>query len=106
MDSQIKALGKRLKNEIRVYQRVIADQRTPRSARWLLGCAVAYAVSPIDLIPDFIPIVGHLDDILVLPLLVWLALRLVPDGLLAEARASVTAEQAGRGKGLPPGPHP
>jgi uncharacterized membrane protein YkvA (DUF1232 family) len=56
-------------------------------ARWLLGAAVAYALSPIDLIPDFIPVLGHLDDVLIVPLLVWLALRIVPAHVVAEHRS-------------------
>jgi uncharacterized membrane protein YkvA (DUF1232 family) len=58
-------------------------------ARFFLGLLVAYALSPVDLIPDFIPVLGHLDDALILPLLVWLALRLVPREVLAECRKEV-----------------
>lgn len=76
------------KREIAVYRDVIRDERCPRSARWLLGGALAYALSPIDLIPDFIPVLGQLDDLVVLPLLVWLSVRLIPEGLIAEHRAN------------------
>jgi len=84
----MKQLWHKFRQAIRVYRRVLVDPRTPRRARWLLGLAVAYAVSPIDLIPDFIPILGHLDDVIILPLLVWLALRSVPPEVLAEHRAN------------------
>ena len=77
----------RFSKEIGTYRRVLADPRTPRLTRWLLGAALAYAVSPFDLIPDFIPVLGLLDDLVLLPLLVWLALRSLPEGLLAECRA-------------------
>ena len=53
--------------EIKIYQAVLKDPRCPRPARWLLAAAIAYTISPIDLIPDFIPVIGHLDDILIVP---------------------------------------
>ena len=89
--NRIKELGQKFRREIKVYRRVMADRRTPRRARWLLGAALAYAASPIDLIPDFIPVVGHLDDAIIVPLLIWLALRSLPPELLAEHRAQVEA---------------
>jgi uncharacterized membrane protein YkvA (DUF1232 family) len=55
---------------------------------------VAYALSPIDLIPDFIPVLGHLDDLILVPLGIWLVLRLIPPEVMADARAQ--AEAAGR----------
>ena len=59
---------------------------TPRASRVFLGAAIAYAVSPIDLIPDFIPVIGLLDDVIVLPALIWLALRLIPRDVIADCR--------------------
>ncbi len=62
------------------------DPRTPLLAR-LLGLTVAaYAFSPIDLIPDFIPVLGQLDDLLIVPPGLWLAIRLIPPSLMAEFR--------------------
>jgi uncharacterized membrane protein YkvA (DUF1232 family) len=63
------------------------DPRTPWYAKWLAACIVAYALSPIDLIPDFIPIIGYLDDVILLPGAIWLALKLIPPQVLLEARA-------------------
>ena len=77
----------RIKKEIRVCRRILADPRTPRGSRVLLGAAVTYALSPVDLIPDFIPVLGHLDDVILVPLLLWCALRLVPPDVIREARA-------------------
>jgi uncharacterized membrane protein YkvA (DUF1232 family) len=78
---------KRLSQEIAFYRRVLKHPRTPRTSRILLGAAIAYAVSPIDLIPDFIPVIGHLDDAIILPLLIWLALRRIPADVIAECRS-------------------
>ena len=75
-----------IRNEIGVYRAVTEDPRCPRVTRWLLSGAVAYALSPIDLIPDFIPVLGHLDDLIILPVLVWLALRIIPKELIYEHR--------------------
>lgn len=80
-------LRSEVQRQIRVYQLVLGDPRTPSLARWLLGAAVAYALSPVDLLPDFVPGIGHLDDALVVPLLVWIALRLVPREVIEAARA-------------------
>lgn len=95
-----KAVVEAFKREAKVYRLVLADRRTPWLARILLGAAVAYAVSPIDLIPDFIPVVGYLDDIVIVPGLVYLALRLVPRSVVEECRRKVetAAGQSHRGK--------
>lgn len=63
------------------------DPRTPLAARLLAGAVAAYAFSPIDLIPDAIPVLGMLDDLLIVPLGVWAALRLIPAPLRAAYRA-------------------
>lgn len=64
------------------------DQRTPWYAWVLAVVVVGYALSPIDLIPDFIPILGYLDDLVLLPLGIWLTIRLIPEDVLAECRAA------------------
>lgn len=75
-----------LKRESLVLYYAARDPRTPWYAKVLAGVIVAYALSPIDLIPDFIPVLGLLDELLLLPIGIWLALRLVPATVLAEAR--------------------
>jgi uncharacterized membrane protein YkvA (DUF1232 family) len=71
------------------------DPRTPWYARGLAVLIVAYAFSPIDLIPDFIPVLGYLDDLLLVPLGVALLVRLVPTDVMADARARASVELAG-----------
>jgi uncharacterized membrane protein YkvA (DUF1232 family) len=84
---RLKAAGKALRHELRVYQLVLKDRRTPRLARLLLGLAVGYALSPVDLIPDFLPGLGYLDDMVIVPSLVLLALKIVPREVVEDCRA-------------------
>lgn len=62
-----------VREEIRVYELVRRHPRTPRFAKFLIGLAIGYALSPIDLIPDFIPVIGHLDDVVIVPALIFTA---------------------------------
>ncbi|HJY81737.1 MAG TPA: YkvA family protein [Candidatus Binatia bacterium] len=86
MLDRLKAVGKTLKHELKVYQLVRKDPRTPKPAKWLLGLAVGYTLLPFDLIPDFIPVIGHLDDVIIVPALIILALRLIPAEVIADCR--------------------
>jgi len=91
-----KELARLFKRELEVYRRVLADSRTPIGAKIFLGLAVGYLCMPFDLIPDFIPVIGHLDDAIIVPALVYLTLRFVPRELVAEHRAGVIAAQSNR----------
>jgi uncharacterized membrane protein YkvA (DUF1232 family) len=82
------------RREITVYRRVLRDQRTPPRAKLFLGLAIAYMCVPFDLIPDFIPVIGHLDDAIIVPALVIVALRSLPADLVPEHRELVSCEQA------------
>ena len=79
--------GRRLRAELGVWRLVVSHPGTPVAAKVLLGAAVAYAASPVDLIPDFIPVLGYLDDAVIVPALALLVLRLVPPEVVAECRA-------------------
>lgn len=87
-------LAKSFKRELAVYRRVFADPRTPVSAKAFLGLALGYLCMPFDLIPDFIPVLGQLDDAFIVPALVYAAVRLIPQELVAEHRANVLADYA------------
>ena len=75
----------------------MADSRTPVQAKIFLGLAVGYLCMPFDLIPDFIPVIGHLDDAIIVPALIFAALRLVPREIVSEHREQVVREQAATG---------
>jgi uncharacterized membrane protein YkvA (DUF1232 family) len=86
------ARAKRLKAEITALYYAARDPRVPWTARGIMLVALGYALSPIDLIPDFIPVLGYLDDLLILPALIALALRLVPAEVMAAARERAARE--------------
>ena len=81
-----KEWAERLKIEIYTLYLAYRDPRTPWYAKLAAACVAGYAFSPIDLIPDFIPLLGYLDDLLLLPLGVALALKLLPEQVLADSR--------------------
>jgi uncharacterized membrane protein YkvA (DUF1232 family) len=72
--------------------------RTPWYAKLLLLAIVAYALSPIDLIPDFVPVVGLLDDIILLPLAIALVLKMIPEAVIAECRARAVTDETDRSR--------
>jgi uncharacterized membrane protein YkvA (DUF1232 family) len=75
---KLKSASQSLKSNIEYFRSIRQDPQTPKLAKILLGIAIAYALSPIDLIPDFIPVIGYLDDVIIVGLLVMLAMRMVP----------------------------
>ena len=86
--------ARRLKTEVHALYLAYRDPRVPWYARVVAACVVAYAFSPIDLIPDPIPVLGYLDDLVLLPLGVVLALKLIPAPVMAECRQR--AQEAAR----------
>lgn len=80
--------ARRLKRETLALYLAARHPQTPYLARWIIAGLVAYALSPIDLIPDFIPNLGYLDDLILLPLGFALVLRLIPPAVMVECRHS------------------
>ena len=83
--------ARELRREVYALYFACRDPRTPWYAKWLVAGVVAYALSPIDLIPDFIPVLGQLDDLILVPLGIAIAIRLIPTEVLAECRAKAGA---------------
>jgi len=88
--ASLKAWSRNLKRDAVALQIAARDPRVPLPAKLVAAATAAYALSPIDLIPDFVPVLGLLDDLIIVPLGLWLALRLIPAPLMAEFRAEAT----------------
>jgi uncharacterized membrane protein YkvA (DUF1232 family) len=86
MIERIKAWAASLKRDVAALLLAVRDPRTPLLARLVAALVVAYALSPIDLIPDFVPVLGYLDDLIIVPLGLALVLRMVPPALMDEYR--------------------
>ena len=84
--SSAKTWARSIKRDIVALWIAARDRRTPVAAKIVAGAVAAYALSPIDLIPDFIPILGYLDDLLIVPLGILLAIRMIPAPLMSEFR--------------------
>jgi uncharacterized membrane protein YkvA (DUF1232 family) len=89
--SRLRARARELKRDTHALYLACRDPRTPWYAKLLAGAVVAYALSPIDLIPDFVPVLGYLDDLIIVPLGLTLALRLVPAEVVGDCRAMAAA---------------
>ncbi|MCP3760928.1 YkvA family protein [Domibacillus sp. A3M-37] len=89
--NRLKNWAKQLKRRLFVLYFAYQDERVPWYAKVFTACVVAYAFSPIDLIPDFIPILGYLDDLILVPLGIFLALKMIPEPVIADCE--VKAEE-------------
>lgn len=87
---RVKQWARQIKRDVVALWFAARDRRTPLSAKVVAGAVAAYALSPVDLIPDFIPIFGYLDDLILVPLGILLAVRLVPPALMEEFRERAT----------------
>jgi uncharacterized membrane protein YkvA (DUF1232 family) len=88
-----RARARQLKTLILALLIAYRDPRTPLGAKILAACVLGYAFSPIDLIPDFIPVLGYLDDMILIPLGIALTIRLIPAAVWADAQASAVVAQ-------------
>lgn len=96
MLEKLKVRARALKTEAYAIYIAARDPRTPWYAKALIFFVVAHTFSPIDLIPDFIPILGYLDDLIITPGGIWLAVRLIPPEVLEEARATAATRSIDR----------
>jgi uncharacterized membrane protein YkvA (DUF1232 family) len=99
MLEKLKSRARALKNEAFAVYLATKDPRTPWYAKAVAFLTIAYAFSPIDLIPDFVPILGYLDDLFIVPAGIALAVRLIPPEVLAEARGKVATSGLDRSVG-------
>jgi uncharacterized membrane protein YkvA (DUF1232 family) len=83
---RLKEKAKALNAELTAIYLSMRDKRTPLIGKILIVITISYALSPIDLIPDFIPVIGYLDDLIIIPLLLTASIKLIPKDVLAESR--------------------
>ncbi|MBB6479197.1 YkvA family protein [Spirochaeta isovalerica] len=85
---KLKATARHLKREITALYYAYGSEELGLAPKILIGLTIGYALSPIDLIPDFIPLLGYLDDLIILPLLIWLSIKMIPSRIMEDARVS------------------
>src|SRR5690242_21882805 len=93
MAARLKTWARALKRDVHAVYLAARDPRTPWYAKALALLVAGYALSPIDLIPDFVPVVGYLDDVILVPLGIVLVVKLIPPAIMAEHRALAAAAQ-------------
>jgi len=86
-----KQQAKQLKNETMALCLAYRDPRVPWYAKVFMAAVIGYAISPIDLIPDFIPVLGYLDDLIIVPAGIYLAIKMIPRGIMQECREKATS---------------
>jgi len=96
INDRLRAWARQIRRDVHALYLAARDPRVPWYAKAAAIAVAAYALSPIDLIPDFIPVLGYLDDLVIVPLGILLAVKLVPDDLMAEFRASALSADGER----------
>ncbi len=91
--ARLRSWAKGMKRDVVALWLAARDPRVPRSAKLLAAMVAAYALSPVDLIPDFIPILGYLDDLIIVPLGIAAAVRMIPKPIMADLRAQASRHQ-------------
>ena len=89
---KLKEIAAKLKVEFEFYRRLQKHPQTPKLAKGLLWLAIGYLLMPFDLIPDFLPIIGQLDELVIIPLLLYAAVKLIPQAIIAECRIQPAVE--------------
>jgi uncharacterized membrane protein YkvA (DUF1232 family) len=92
MKESLRARAKDLKRQLSAVYYACRDPRVRILPKIIIGVCIAYALSPIDLIPDFIPVLGYLDDLVIIPALIGLAIKLIPKDVFEEAKARAAEE--------------
>jgi uncharacterized membrane protein YkvA (DUF1232 family) len=87
---KLKQIASQLKAEFDFYRRLHQHPNTPKLAKALLWLAIGYLLMPFDLIPDFLPVIGQLDELVIIPLLIYGALKLTPDDVIRACREAAT----------------
>ena len=90
MLEKLKAIAAQLKAEFDFYKRLQKHPQTPKLAKALLWLAIGYLLMPFDLIPDFLPVIGQLDELIIIPILLYWALKLTPPDIIAACKLEVT----------------
>jgi uncharacterized membrane protein YkvA (DUF1232 family) len=90
LGEKLKAIAAQLKAEFDFYRRLQQHPQTPKFAKALLWLAVGYLLMPFDLIPDFLPVIGQLDELVIIPLLLYWAIKLTPQAIIVECKANIT----------------
>ena len=88
---RLRRWARKIRADLVILYLAVRSDQVPRYAKVIAVASIAYALSPIDLIPDFIPVLGYVDDLLIVPAGLALALRLIPDAVVAELRAAAAA---------------
>lgn len=91
--ARLKMWARALRRDVLAPWLAARDRRTPWAARLLAAVVAAYALSPFDLIPDFMPVLGYLDDLLLVPAGIWMTVRLIPAPLMAELRSKAATHK-------------
>ena len=87
---KLKKIAGQLKAEFTFYKRLQQHPQTPKFAKFFLWLAIGYLLMPFDLIPDFLPVIGQLDELVIIPLLLYFALKLTPPDIIAACRSELT----------------
>ena len=90
MLEKLKQIANKLKAEFAFYRRLQQHPQTPKLAKALLWLAIGYVLMPFDLIPDFLPVIGQLDELVIIPILLYWALKLTPATVIAACRIELT----------------
>ncbi len=89
LGDNLKKIAAKLKAEFKFYQRLQQHPETPKLAKALLWLAIGYVLMPFDLIPDFLPVIGQLDELVVIPLLLYFALKLTPQAVIEACKENL-----------------